>query len=131
MPHPAATSRRRCAASGEGEKVGSGEVTGCGKPLPNDRRSGRLAARAACSRHNQRRSPAMSVAPSVSTVLAKHVTLEVEGLDRMYLNAYVPGLQYEGGVVAFFRHHRGVAVASSVMMGRITTAFVGCIESFV
>ena len=73
----------------------------------------------------------MSVAPSVSTILAKHVTLEVEGIDRMYLNAYVPSLQYEGGVVSFFRHHRGVPVASSVMMGRISTAFHEHIESFV
>jgi hypothetical protein len=73
----------------------------------------------------------MSVAPSVSTILAKHVTLEVEGIDRMYLNAYVPGLQYEGGVVSFFRRHRGVAVASSTMMGRITSAFVDRIEAFV
>jgi hypothetical protein len=73
----------------------------------------------------------MSVAPSVSAILAQHVTLEVEGIDRMYLNAYVPGLQYEGGVVSFFRRHRGVAVVSSVMMGRITTAFVERIESFV
>ena len=33
--------------------------------------------------------PAMSVAPSVSDVLAKHVVLSVECIDRMYLNAYV------------------------------------------
>jgi hypothetical protein len=73
----------------------------------------------------------MSVSPSVSTILARHVTLEVEGIDRMYLNAYVQGLQYEGGVVHFFRRHRGVSVVSSVMMGHITTAFVQRIESFV
>jgi hypothetical protein len=72
----------------------------------------------------------MSVAPSVSAILAKHVTLEVEGIDRMYLNAYVPSLQYEGGVVSFFRRHRGVPVPSVTMMGRITTAFVDRIESF-
>jgi hypothetical protein len=73
----------------------------------------------------------MSVAASVSAVLAKHVTLEVEGIDRMYLNAYIPGLQYEGGVVSFFRRHRGVPVASSAMMCRISSAFVESIESFV
>src|SRR5205085_8676152 len=41
----------------------------------------------------------MSVPRSVAEVLAEHVTLEVEGIDRMYLNVYVPGLQREQGVV--------------------------------
>ncbi len=72
----------------------------------------------------------MSVAPTAAEVLAKHVTLEVEGIDRMYLNAYVPQLQYEGGVVSFFRYHRGDRVVSSVMMGRITDAFVRRIQGF-
>ena len=39
----------------------------------------------------------MSVARSVAEVLERHVTLEVECIDRMYLNAYVPILQTEGG----------------------------------
>ena len=38
----------------------------------------------------------MSVPRSVAEVLAEHVTLEVEGIDRMYLNVYVPALQREG-----------------------------------
>jgi hypothetical protein len=39
----------------------------------------------------------MSVPRSVAEVLNEHVTLEVEGIDRMYLNVYVPGLQREQG----------------------------------
>jgi hypothetical protein len=39
----------------------------------------------------------MSVPRSVAKVLSEHVTLEVEGIDRMYLNVYVPGLQREQG----------------------------------
>ena len=42
----------------------------------------------------------MSLPRSVADILREHVTLEVEGIDRMYLNAYVPGLQYESGVAA-------------------------------
>ncbi|MGH8564568.1 MAG: hypothetical protein ACREXW_10975 [Gammaproteobacteria bacterium] len=34
------------------------------------------------------------------------MTLEIEGIDRMYLNVYVPQLQREGGVASFFRFHR-------------------------
>lgn len=33
----------------------------------------------------------MSVGPSVADILDDHVTLEVECIDRMYLNVYVPG----------------------------------------
>ncbi len=73
----------------------------------------------------------MSVAPSVSDVLAKHVVLSVECIDRMYLNAYVPQLQRELGVVAFFRYHRGHTFASSALMDPISKAFVARIEEFV
>ena len=58
----------------------------------------------------------MSIAQTVTEVLREHVTLEVESIDRMYLNVYVPQLQHEGGVVAFFRQHRGATFASSALM---------------
>jgi hypothetical protein len=73
----------------------------------------------------------MTVARCVADVLGKHVTLEVECVDRMYLNLYVPGLQYEGGVVGFFRDHRGSVFASSALMGPMTRAFVAEMERFV
>ena len=41
----------------------------------------------------------MSIPRTVADVLRDHVTLEVEGIDRMYLNVYVPNLQREQGVV--------------------------------
>jgi hypothetical protein len=34
----------------------------------------------------------MNIARSVADVLSDHVVLEVEGIDRMYLNVYVPHL---------------------------------------
>jgi hypothetical protein len=73
----------------------------------------------------------MSVAPSVADVLREHVTLEVEGIDRMYLNGYVPKLQHEMGVVSFFRFHRGYTFASSVLMEPISKRFIAAIERFV
>ena len=33
------------------------------------------------------------LAQSVAEIVAKHVSLSVEGIDRMYLNVYVPTLQ--------------------------------------
>jgi len=72
----------------------------------------------------------MSLALRVTDVLSEHVTLETEGIDRMYLNAYVPGLQFAEGVVGFFRRHLGYTFASSALMDPITKRFVGAIEAF-
>jgi len=73
----------------------------------------------------------MSISQSLASILKDHVTLEVESIDRMYLNAYVPRLQYAGGVVRFFREHRGQPIASSALMSPITRDFVASIERFV
>jgi hypothetical protein len=73
----------------------------------------------------------MSVARSVADVIKQHVTLEVEGIDRMYLNVYQPKLQHDKGVVGFFRFHRGHTFASSVLMDPISKAFIADIEKFV
>jgi hypothetical protein len=72
----------------------------------------------------------MSVARSVAEVLDEHVTLEVEGIDRMYLNVYVPQLQREQGVASFFRFHRGHQFASSALMDPISKTFVASLEAF-
>jgi hypothetical protein len=41
---------------------------------------------------------------SVAEVLRDHVVLELEGIDRMYLNVYVPVLQAVEGVLKFIPH---------------------------
>ena len=35
------------------------------------------------------------LAQGVADILRHHVRLSVESIDRMYLNVFVPGLQYE------------------------------------
>jgi len=72
----------------------------------------------------------MSVPRTVAEVLRRHVTLEVEGIDRMYLNVYQPRLPCEGQVAAFFRSHRGHTFASSALMDPMTKAFVASVEAF-
>src|SRR3954467_980118 len=73
----------------------------------------------------------MTLPRSVADVLNEHVTLKVEGIDRMYLNVYQPRLQTESGVASFFRFHRGEAFASSALMAPMSTAFVAAVEDFV
>ena len=67
---------------------------------------------------------------SVAEILRDHVTLEVEGIDRMYLNAVVPLLQSERGIAWFFRKYRGHAFASSALMAPMTRAFVEAVENY-
>jgi hypothetical protein len=73
----------------------------------------------------------MTLPRSVADVLASHVTLEVECIDRMFLNLYQPRLQHELGVVGFFKAHRGFPVVSSVLMDPISKSFVTSIHRFV
>jgi len=72
----------------------------------------------------------MSVSRSVAEILSQHVTLQIEGIDRMYLNVYVPALQRAGGVASFLRFHLGHRFASSVVMDPITKAFIAQMEQF-
>jgi hypothetical protein len=70
----------------------------------------------------------MSVTLSVKDILEQHVVLETEGIDRLYLNGYVPKLQMVEGVVGFFRRHRGESFAASALMDPMTRRFVDRIE---
>src|SRR5579863_4824959 len=74
--------------------------------------------------------PKMSVPQSVADILDHHVTFQLECIDRMYLNVYVPMLQCGSGVAKFFRSHRGNLFASSALMDPITKAFVASMEHF-
>ncbi len=71
------------------------------------------------------------IAQSVAEIISRHVRLTVEGIDRMYLNVFVPGLQYEQGIVQFFRTHRGQPLPSAALMSPMTRGFVAKLEDFV
>jgi hypothetical protein len=71
------------------------------------------------------------LAQSVAEIVSRHVKLSVEGIDRMYLNVYVPDLQYESGIVRFFREHRGQPLPSAALMRPMTRGFVAALEEFV
>jgi len=67
---------------------------------------------------------------SLAEVLRQHVTLEVECIDRMFLNVYIPSLQREGGASWFLKKQRECPVASSAAMAPISHAFVEAIEVY-
>ena len=68
---------------------------------------------------------------SVTEVLQSHVELEVESIDRMYLNVFVPGLQVVGNAVNFFRKHRGETMVTMKMMSKMTVAYRERVDQYV
>jgi hypothetical protein len=66
----------------------------------------------------------------VAEILDNHVKLRVEGIDRMYLNVYIPKLQREPGAAFFFRGRRQQIVASSALMAPMSRSFVAALDRF-
>jgi hypothetical protein len=60
---------------------------------------------------------------NINEVLEGHVALEVECVDRLVLNAYVPGLQAPGQIVRFLVGHLGHPIPSPALLGRIGNRF--------
>ena len=71
------------------------------------------------------------ISKNVAEILQDHVTFELEAIDRMYLNAYVPSLQTGAGFVYFLKTQLGVRVPSTVMIAPMSERFVTAIERFV
>ena len=67
---------------------------------------------------------------TVPEVLDGHSVLDIECLDRVYLNAYVPILQSSGQVVAFMTQHLGLPIPSPALMEKIGTRFRAAVASF-
>ena len=60
---------------------------------------------------------------SIPELLDGHVTLEVECLDRLYLNGYIGSLATSGGLVTFMREQLGKPIPSPVVLGQVTEKF--------
>jgi hypothetical protein len=67
---------------------------------------------------------------TVNDVLDGHVALDLECLDRVYLNAYVPNLQVGGQVVSFLTAHLGHPIPSPAVFDKIGTAFRRAVSRF-
>jgi hypothetical protein len=68
--------------------------------------------------------------PTINELLREQVTLDVQCLDRIYLNGYVPILQVAGQLVTFLTKHRKQPVPSPALLQQITTAFKRAVETF-
>jgi hypothetical protein len=67
---------------------------------------------------------------NINEVLEGHVALEVECVDRLLLNAYVPSLQVGGQVSRFITQHLGKPIASAAVLGSIGNRFRNEVKRF-
>src|SRR3954466_3996392 len=72
----------------------------------------------------------MTLPRTVAEVVAEHVVFEVECIDRMYCNVYVPQLQYAAGIVGYVHHQLGLPVASTAPLAKLTDVFSAAMHRF-
>ena len=60
--------------------------------------------------------------PNIETILRDHVTLQIECIDRLYLNGYQPRLQHEGGLVGLLLRDPNNHVPSPALLGQMTAS---------
>jgi hypothetical protein len=72
----------------------------------------------------------MTLPRTVAEVLSDHVLFEVECIDRMYLNVYVPQLQHAGGLLGYVQRQLGLPIASTAPLARITDRFTTAVHRF-
>jgi hypothetical protein len=72
----------------------------------------------------------MTLPRSVADVVSRHVLFEIESIDRMYCNLYVPQLQRVEGLLAFIHGHLGQPIASTSVIAPMSRDFTGRLAAF-
>jgi DNA-binding HxlR family transcriptional regulator len=68
--------------------------------------------------------------PTVQEILPGKISLDIECVDRVYLNGYVKDLQMAGGVVNFIREQFNWPIPSPKAMYELTEKFKKAVEAF-
>ena len=72
----------------------------------------------------------MATVTNINEVLDGHLALEIECVDRLYLNAYVAKLQVPGQVARFLHDHLGLMLPSPAAFEKIGNRFRGAVRRF-
>ena len=72
----------------------------------------------------------MTSVTNINEVLDGHVSLEIDCVDRLLLNAYVPNLQVSGQVVTFLTDHLGYPIPSPALLEKIGNRFPREVKAF-
>jgi hypothetical protein len=116
--------------AGLGEIVAVGCWLRSGPSLPSDDSRRRRAVGRWSGPAWPTRLAVMAAVVTVNDVLDGHVGLDLECLDRIYLNGYVPNLQVSGQVASFMTAHLGYSIPSPAILEKIGTAFRRAVDRF-
>lgn len=72
----------------------------------------------------------MAQTVTVNDLLDGHVQLDIECLDRVYLNGYVPNLQVGGQVVSFLTGYLGYPISSPAIFAKLGDSFRRAVATF-
>jgi len=67
---------------------------------------------------------------TIKDVLTNKLTLDIECVDRVYLNGYVKNLQMPGGLINFIREQMGFPIPSPMLLAPVSEAYRGAVEKF-
>ena len=72
----------------------------------------------------------MTTVTNINDMLDGHVGLDLDCIDRLFLNAYVPKLQVGGQVVTFLTEHLGFPIPSPALLEKIGNRFRREVKAF-
>ncbi len=67
---------------------------------------------------------------AIKDILTDRITLDIECVDRVYLNGYVKHLQLPGGLITFIREQLGFPIPSPMVLAPVSDAFRKAVEAF-
>ena len=72
----------------------------------------------------------MTLPRTVSDVVADHTLFEIEAIDRLLLNLYVPTLQHPRALVGYVHNQLGLPIASTAPLAAVSARFEKAIHAF-
>jgi len=67
---------------------------------------------------------------TVKEILMNKISLDIECVDRVYLNGYVKHLQMPGGLITFIREQMGFPIPSPMVLPPFTQSFRKAVEEY-
>jgi len=67
---------------------------------------------------------------TIKEILTNKIALDIECVDRVYLNGYVKHLQLAGGLITFIREQMGFPIPSPIVLPPFTQAFRTRVEEY-
>ena len=67
---------------------------------------------------------------TIKEILTDKLSLDIECVDRVYMNGYVKNLQMAGGLINFIREQMGFPIPSPMLLAPVSEAYRTAVEKF-